>query len=241
MRGGRHIAVGLVLVIGLTAVLAARAEAERRRGRRSNMPPGWTWPPSPAMKRAGERCLERLRAAGVDWKPAPRTRAVATPVLVPSMVLGGVKLTPTYRRPPFVMDCHLALALAEHGEVLRQLGVRELRFSTIHEYRRIRLRGRTGRALSRHSLGLAIDVYEVVTDDGERLEVVKRYRRGDPTLLAVERSVRSSLAFRRPLTPGNSPRSHRDHFHLEATVSYAEDRSRTAALERRGVRKLDAM
>jgi hypothetical protein len=184
------------------------------------------------MRRAGTRCTEALTAAEVAWRPGPRTRAIATPVLVPGMELGGLRLVPTHRRPPFVMDCHLALALAEHGQVLRQLGVVELRFSTIHEYRRIRLGGRRSKALSRHSLGLAIDVFEIVTETGERISVAKRYRKGEPTLRAVEKSVVHSLAFRHPLTPGNSPRSHGDHFHLEARVDYRGDRHRTAALAR---------
>ena len=238
----RDIAVGLALALGLAAVLvcgaAGEAAAGKRRGRRSNMPAGWSWPPTPAMVQAGERCLEALTAAGVAWRAAPRTRAVVTPILVPSMELGGVRLTPTYRRGPFVMDCHLALALEEHGEVFRQLGIRELRFSTIHEYRRIRVRGRSSRALSRHALGLAIDVFEMVTDSGERLVVKKQYR-GDQTLRAVERGLAASLAFRTPLTPGNSPRSHGDHFHVEARVSYARDRTRTAAVVGRGERERD--
>jgi hypothetical protein len=233
----RHIGVCLSLALGLAAVFIAGAvpDAEAsRRGRRSNMPAGWSWPPTPSMVRAGERCLEALTRARVEWRAAPRTRAVVTPIVVPAMELGGVRLTPTYRRGPFVMDCQLALALAEHGEVFRQLGIRELRFSTIHEYRRIRVRGRASRALSRHALGLAIDVFEMVTDEGERLVVKDRYRRGDQTLRAVERGIAASLAFRTPLTPGNSPRSHGDHFHLEARVSYTEDRTRSAALVRPG-------
>jgi hypothetical protein len=229
MRRQTGIAVGLFLL--LTAVLAHPAEAARRR----NMPEGWVWPPTPAMKRAGQRCLSELDEAKIVWKRGPKTRKIVTPIVVPSMELGGVALSPTFRKGPFVMDCHLALALHRHGEVLRQLGVRELRFSTIHEYRRIRMRGRPDlrKALSRHALGLAIDVFEIVTDSGEKLVVKDDYRKRDQTLLAVERGLAASPDFRTPLTPRNSPRSHRDHFHLEARVRFVEDRSRTAMLTAR--------
>ncbi|HUS66726.1 MAG TPA: extensin family protein [Kofleriaceae bacterium] len=220
-----------MVVALLVALGAAGGDAVAgKRHRRSNMPEGWQWPPSPAMKRAGERCLADLDEAGIVWKPAAKERAIATPVEIPGMELGGVKLSPTYRKGPFTMDCHLALALHKMGEVLRQVGVAELRFSTIHEYRRIRMRGRHSHALSRHALGLAIDVFEVVTDAGEKVVVKDDYRHGEPTLLAIERGITASLDFRRPLTPKSSPRSHRDHFHLEARVDYTEDRSRTASL-----------
>lgn len=228
MHRGRTVAV--VALLAALGAAGGDAMAGKRHRRASNMPEGWQWPPSPAMKRAGERCLAALDEAGVVWKPAARERAVATPVEIPGMELGGVKLAPTYRKGPFTMDCHLALSLQHMGEVLRQIGVAELRFSTIHEYRRVRMRGRNSHALSRHALGLAIDVFEVVTDDGRKLVVEDDYRHGEPTLLAIERGIAASLDFRRPLTPKSSPRAHRDHFHLEAAVDYTEDRARTASL-----------
>jgi hypothetical protein len=191
------------------------------------MPPGWVWPPSRDMRAAGRRCKKELTAMGVVWRRAPRKAKVATPIYVPGMELGGVKLTSIFRKGPFLMDCHLALSLARAGEVMTQIGVRELRFSTIHEYRRIRLRGAKRRPLSRHALGMAVDVFEVVTDAGVAV-VEKDYRREEPTLLALERGLAASLDFRTPLTPGNDPRSHYNHFHLEARVDYEPMPIRTA-------------
>lgn len=223
----------LVVALAMAALFAAPLDvaARGRKGprRRSNMPPGWTWPASRAMRTVGKRCKEDLTRMGVVWKRAPRRRKIATPIYVPSMVLGGIKLTSIFRKPPFVMDCNLALALAKAGEVMSQIGVRELRFSTIHEYRLIRLRGAKRRPLSRHSLGLAIDVFEIVTEDG-KVVVEKGYRKKDPTLLALERGIAASLDFRTALTPRNDPRSHRDHFHLEARVDYEQAPVRTAML-----------
>ena len=230
---GRRLAVALACALVAVASLPWDAEAATRRGprKRSNMPPGWTWPPSRAMRTVGRRCTDELTAMGVAWKRAPRQRKVARPIYVPKMELGGVKLTSIFRKGPFVMDCHLALSLARAGEVLRQIGVRELRFSTIHEYRRIRVRGAKRRPLSRHALGLAVDVFEIVTDTGEKVVVEKDYKKKDPTLLALERGIASSLDFRTPLTPGNDRRSHRDHFHLEARVNYEQEQPlRTAML-----------
>lgn len=226
----RRLVVAVLCVLVALAATPWDAEAASRRGprKRSNMPPGWTWPPSRAMRAAGRQCKDQLTDMGVVWKRAPRTRKVAEPIYVPAMELGGIKLVSIFRKGPFVMDCHLALALARAGEVLQQIGVRELRFSTIHEYRRIRLRGAKRRPLSRHALGMAMDVFEIVTDTGKKVVVEKDYRKKEPTLLALERGLAASLDFRTPLTPGNDRRSHSDHFHLEARADYEPEPLRTA-------------
>jgi hypothetical protein len=235
----RRLVIAVVCVLVALAATPWDADAASRRGprKRSNMPPGWTWPPSRAMRAAGRQCKKDLTDMGVVWKRAPRARKVATPIYVPSMELGGIKLVSIFRKGPFVMDCQLALSLARAGEVLSQIGVRELRFSTIHEFRRIRLRGAKRRPLSRHALGMAIDVFEIVTDSGVKVVVEKDYRKKEPTLLAMERGLAASLDFRTPLTPGNDRRSHRDHFHLEARANYEEQPLRTAALSQVGARR----
>jgi hypothetical protein len=121
------------------------------------------------------------------------------------------------------MDCRLALALAESGAAaLRSAGVVELRFAGIHTVRNIA----GTRILSRHALGLAIDVFEVVTEDGVRHVVERDYP--DVVLLSVERWINDSGAFRYLLTPGNDPRHHHDHFHLEARTP--AERRRLSAL-----------
>lgn len=207
-----------IAVLGMTAA----ADAGSRKRRRSNMPPGWSWPPTDAMKRTGEQCLARLDQLGVAWRKAPRTLKVATPVVIPKMVLGGIRLVSIYRKPPFVMGCHLALALAEHGPRLYRLGVRELRFSSIHRYTRVRTNGKQLRSLSRHALGLAVDVWHVVDEAGVVHSVKEHYLGGDALLRAVEEAVNASGAFRMVLTPANDPQSHDDHFHFEAAVAYRE-------------------
>jgi hypothetical protein len=198
----------LAVLLLLTATAAADRPPRRNK---LNMPPGWSWPPSAAMRTEGRACLARLDELGVAWKPAPKTRKVTTPIYVPSMEIGGVKLTSIWRKGPQVLDCRLARALAETGaEALRAAGVVELRFSTIHRVKNIE----GTRILSRHALGLAMDVFEMVTEDGTRHVVKKDYP--DVVLLSVESWINQTGWFRYLLTPGNDRRHHHDHFHFEA-------------------------
>jgi hypothetical protein len=201
---------------------ARRAARARRPVKQANLPDRWVWPPSPEMKAAGERCLQDLTRLGITWRAPERVvRKVATPVIIDSMQLGQVKLTPISRKPPFVMDCHLAVALTEQSALFAEAGIAELRFAAIHDYRRVRLRGRTLRALSRHALGLAVDVYEMTDTAGRIFKVRPHYRRV-AFMRAVEKRLRESGAFRALLTPGND-RSHYDHFHFEARMRPAAD------------------
>ena len=182
-----------------------------------NMPVGWAWPPTPAMQAGGERCLARLDVAGVVHRRGPATRKIATPVELPEMSVGGVPLVPLGGKGRYPLDCHLAAALAEVAPALRALGVGALHFRTLHKYRVVRKRGRSTRILSRHSIGLAIDVFEVGFDDGVVLRVASDWRRDDQRLvLVVAVFEAAAAAFRTPLTPANDPRDHGDHVHFEA-------------------------
>ena len=193
---------------------------KRARPHRPNMPDGWAWPPTREMRAAGKACTDELGRRGVAWKPAKAERKITTPITVPAMVFGGVKLVPTFRKPPFVMDCQLARALTIHGEALYARGVRELHFSRIYGYTQVRTRGRTLSALSRHALGLAVDIRAVVDDTGHKGVVLDDYLAGDALLAAVEAYLNDSGGFRMVLTPRNDPKSHYDHFHVEARADY---------------------
>jgi hypothetical protein len=195
----------VALMLVLVTPLSARA-------RMLNVPRDWQWPPSQAMLDEGAQCLRHLDALGVKFEAGPATKWVTTPVLIPDMTLGELELTPTFEKPPFVMDCELAEVLAMGAPALRALGIRELRFAEIYDDRTV-----AGQDfLSRHALGLAIDVYELVTDDGISHVVAKDYAHGDPVLLAAEKALAGAGIFRGPLTPGNDPAHHGDHFHIEA-------------------------
>ncbi|MEZ4368802.1 MAG: extensin family protein, partial [Kofleriaceae bacterium] len=145
---------------------------------------------------------------------------IVTPITVPAMEFGGVQLTPTYKQPPFTMDCHLALGLATHLPRLAGYGVAEVLFSRIYGNTRVRSHGRTGAARSRHALGLAIDMRAFVKDDGTKVVVLDDYPLADELLLTIEAELNESGGFRSLLTPSNDPESHDDHYHLEVKVAY---------------------
>lgn len=201
------------------AILVALFAATVPPKKRPNMPAGWTWPPSPAMKAAGTECLARLDAAGVEYTKGKPLKKVSTPVVIPGLVLGEVVLTPLKGKGAYPMDCQLAAAIVEVGPDLAALGVRALRFRTLHEYRNVRKNGRTTKILSRHAIGLAIDVFGFELTDGTLLEVERDWKtqtEADHKLADIVEAFAASSRFRTPLSPGNDPRDHDDHVHLEA-------------------------
>lgn len=183
------------------------------------MPPGWSWPPTQAMKADGAACLRHLDALGIRWTHAPAKRKVTTPILLEEMEVGGIALTSIWKKGPFVMDCQLVAALGDTADVLRSAGVSELRFSEIYDYRNVN----DGRRpiLSRHALGIAIDIFAIVTEDGVAHRIETDYP--DAFLLTVESWLRATNAFR-ILTPGNDPRHHHDHYHLEVRAAAEKPR-----------------
>lgn len=197
--------------IALFAVLAA-ASAPRKL---PNMPRGWTWPPSATMKRVGTECLARLDAAAVDYRRAKPIAKIATPIVLPELAIGELVLTPLKGKGSYPMDCQLAAGIAELLPGLRALGIRAIRFRTLHEYRTVRKRNRKTRILSRHAIGLAVDVFGLELDDGSIVEVERDWSSAEvlPGFAAV---FATSPRFRTPLTPANDPGDHGDHIHLEA-------------------------
>ncbi|HEX4422381.1 MAG TPA: extensin family protein [Kofleriaceae bacterium] len=187
----------------------------------NNMPRGFTWPPSQVMRDAAATCEHGLDDASVAWTRAGREGHIVDAVTIDDGVLGGIAYVPAYGKGPHKLDCQLALALAQIGPTLYAAGVREVRFGSIYRWSNIRVGGKTKAALSRHALGLAMDVVSFIDDAGREAVVARDYRHGDPLLLAIEQAVDASSAFRMVLTPKNDPISHKDHFHLEANPSYA--------------------
>lgn len=189
---------------------------------KANLPKGYVWPPNARMKAQGKACREELDTLGVSWKKADKLGKVANPVWVPAMEIGGIKFVSYFRKPPFTIDCQLVSTLAKLAPSLAELGVRSIKFSSFYRNTKVRVGGKTKNLLSRHALGLAMDVISF-TDDTGRVVVVKTdYPNGDPLLLAIEDLVNSSGMFRLVLTPKNDPVSHYDHFHIEAAVDYSQ-------------------
>jgi hypothetical protein len=227
----KWLAVILAVTVGCAAAEAGRARSKKSPRPRLNMPPGWTWPPSPKMKADGQVCLARLTDLGVKWQKGPATPKIATPILLTTMQIGGVKLTSIWKKGPFPMDCYFALAFAERGAAaLRAAGISEIRFAGIHDYRNV-----SGKhILSRHALGLAMDAFEFVDDNGDKHIVKTDYVEGDETLWAIEDNINDTGAFRLLLTPGNDPKHHYDHFHFEARTNTEEVVARERAAARIG-------
>lgn len=191
-------------------------------GRASNMPNGFSWPPTAVMRARGKACMTDLAAAQVAFSKAEAQKRVPTPITVDDLQFSGVRYAPTWRKGPFVMDCHLALALTQHSAELHALGVREIHFSRIYGYTKVRTGGRSKNVLSRHALGMAMDIYEIVDVEGTVHVVKTDYARGDEFLRRVENALNASGGFRTVLSPQNDPRSHDDHFHIEAAVNYGK-------------------
>lgn len=190
--------------------------------RTTNMPRGYAWPPTRKMRAAGKTCEASLTKAGVKWKRTSREGRIADPIVVPSMKLGGIQYTSTYRPAPHKMDCHLALVLEQMGPKLRALGVREVKFGSLYRWSNVRVNGTTKPFLSRHALGIALDVVSFVDDTGRTAVVASDYAAGDSLLLDIEQAINGSGKFRTVLTPANDPASHDDHFHLEVAVDYGK-------------------
>jgi hypothetical protein len=187
--------------------------------RLDNMPGGWTWPPSRSMTESAKACEAKLDELGATWTHA-QSEGHIVDALTTDQEFGGVTYV-GYSKSPYKLDCQLALQLETFGPTLYALGVREVHFGSIYRWTRVRVGGKTKNILSRHALGLAMDIVSVVDATGHERVVGRDYKSDDPLLLAVEQAVNGSGKFRLLLTPKNDPISHKDHFHLEAAIDYS--------------------
>ncbi|MGE0546680.1 MAG: extensin family protein [Kofleriaceae bacterium] len=190
----------------------------------TNMPRGYVWPPSKRMLAAEKACTAKLDELGVPHKPAKREGRIVRPLSVRdesgAMTLGGITYSSKFRKPPYTVDCQLALALETFGSELVALGVREVKFGSIYRWTNVRVNGQNKNMLSRHALGIAMDIYSFIDTAGREVVVETDYPVADPLLLAIETAVNASGKFRVLVTPKNDPVSHHDHFHIEVAVDY---------------------
>jgi hypothetical protein len=212
------------LFLALFVAAAALGWAPGAQARGSSL--GLPRPASPRGDRGCLRALERRRILFVSLG-AGAPRAVRTPVAVVGPV-GGVNLLPRAGRPP-VMDCALALALADAGPIFRQLEVTGLSFSGAYDHRT----RRRSRKLSAHAFGLAIDVHAVTTAvasvvvERDYPRDARRWEQPDPAacvgrprmpggrlLRTLACRLRAHRAFRVVLGPDDNA-DHHDHLHLE--------------------------
>ena len=229
------------LVFGVTSVDAApssstTSETKRKKKKRkkevddrrptkrtkSNLPRGFVWPPSRTMETAADACELQLDELGVAYKPAKPVGKVVRPMSIEGD-LGGVMYTPLHGNN-HIFDCQLVLTLAQIAPRLYELGVREVKFGSVFRNTKVRVAGKTKNVLSRHALGIALDIVSFVDAEGREASVEKDYKHDDELLLGIERAVNESGKFRLLLTPRNDPKSHHDHFHLEANPDYTAPR-----------------
>ena len=199
--------------------------SKRDSSRGVSMPRGFSWPPTRAMLAAERHCIAKLDAAGIAYKLADREGRIVRAVVVPSMNFGGVQFSSNFHNGPHKMDCQFALAMHRIGPALHELGVREVRFGSLFRWSNIRHHGSTKQILSRHALGLAMDISAFIDAEGKKLVVEKEYTMADPLLLNIEDALNDSGYFRTVLTPKNDPISHDDHFHIEAASDFTSPNS----------------
>jgi hypothetical protein len=185
---------------------------------KANMPRGFVWPPSKSMEAAADACELQLDELGVAYEPAAPAGKVVRPMRIGSEI-AGIIYTPI-NGTNHTFDCQLVLTLATFAPKLQELGVREVKFGSAYRYTKVRVGGKTKNILSRHALGIALDVYAFVDAEGHESNVHHDYNRGDQLLHDLERTANDSGMFRILLTPRNDPKSHYDHFHFEANPDY---------------------
>lgn len=168
------------------------------------------------MRVAGQRCMRSLAQLGVAFQlPLQAPGRIATPVVVPSMEFAGLLVRQPHGAHAPVMDCHMAFALAHHAGMLKALGIRGLLTAGFYQNRRARLRGRTLPMLSRHALGLAVDIRAFITHDGRILPVTNYH--SEPLFWRIEAALIAHGQLRAVVTPRND-RGHKSHFHISATM-----------------------
>lgn len=186
---------------------------------------------------ADQACLRALDSQAIAYKRVPSAGGMRTPVELAGR-LGAVTLVARGRRSA-VMDCVLARALVQAGDIFEELGITALAFSAAFDNRT----RRGSSALSAHAFGLAIDVHVIRGAFGE-YDVRQRFERGvgvwrglrkDPGMLdaCVGQPVTSEgrllrrlacrlklhPAFRVIVTPDDDA-DHQDHLHLEAGSTF---------------------
>ncbi len=163
----------------------------------------------------GADCLAHLTEWGVPHELLDARPGVETPIAV-EVPLGGVEYH-TWGDSPLVCDCRLAVALVELGPELQRAGVTRVRYSGAYVYRTTR----SGKRLSLHAHGLAIDIHEM-TVRGEKLSVKHDFARGHssssecaelPAVNQVACRAGARGLFKELLTP-DSDADHHDHLHF---------------------------
>lgn len=223
--------------VGISCAAALAAAAVLSGGAADARNPKVVFPSEPEDRAAfryaamtKEDCFVELDARGVPWTHGEERGLVEAPVVLAG-ALRGVRLEHQYepergQQDEPLMDCRLLVAVDDFAQVAEELGFSVIRYNSI--YRRCCAR-RAGR---RHPSALALDVTELVRNDGSVLNVrrdfhgngIGSYTCGDRAMPVAEpegRALHELIcaldergSFNLMLTPNYDYR-HRDHFHFE--------------------------
>jgi hypothetical protein len=183
---------------------------------------GATWVVDPKAVwsiRPEQECLEAMRQQGiaVHLYKKPVRMPIATPVEIKEPI-EGVRFQHGHAGP-IVMSCELATRLPVLAKVVRQLGVHTVIIASAF---------RDKPQTSFHSMGLALDISQVITDDGP-VSVWGNYQKTPdattceaPTaskanarlLRAIACDLATTRVFSTVITP-NYNEGHRDHYHID--------------------------
>lgn len=233
-------------VLFCLALCALPGAAEpKRQWKPPTVDPRFYRPASEGFKDPG--CLRLLRALKVPYTRLGGVKGVATPIRIQGNAIGRTRYLPRYSSNAMVMDCRLALALYRASEIFKANEVRALVFSNFYSWRHVETSGR----LSRHAIGLAVDVHAFVDDKGARLDVTADYEKGlgkgktcegraktykGRVLRDLACDLDASGLFDSVLTPDYDA-GHENHYHI--SVFHPQDRKRhrlfrTVLMEVRG-------
>lgn len=195
------------------------------------------FPPRPERLRAihyagldKKACLAELEARGLPFAPGPPVPTIDAPVRLTGKVLGVTyemshPTARTEKKGP-VLDCRLLLALGDLAIIAKDHGIRAIRYNSIYRGRYARTPGQ------RHAAGVAIDIVELVKNDGTVLAVKRDFHghgvgsktcgEGAPApqpgkakeLRDFVCAVEQARSFNLLLTP-HYDRHHYNHFHFE--------------------------
>jgi hypothetical protein len=169
-------------------------------------------------------CLKLLRYLRVPHKRLSHVKGVATPVEIRGGRIGRIRYRQIHDKGRMVMACRLAVALQRVSSLLHVNGVKEVLFSNFYSWRKVE----DSRRLSRHALGLAIDIHGFKNTKGRVAEVEKHYEKGlgkgrtceglaktwqARMLRDIACDLDASNLFDRILTPDYDS-GHEDHFHI---------------------------
>ena len=156
-----------------------------------------------AANKACEATIDRRR----DPRSSRRRRSASSSIRsgCPVMSIAGIAYMPAYGKIKFRARLPARARARALGPELKNARRPRVHYGSIYRNTNVRVHGQTKNILSRHALGLAMDIKAFVDDTAASSNVELEYLKGDPLLHAIEDTVNESNDFRIVLTPGERP------------------------------------